>query len=132
MSDELPPCIHRGKRDDTGHVECRCDRLVPLPPLRGSIARPITVCLHPCPYAQVPNRNAIHVPPPPPTDWTACDHRGHETRTAKCRTCGNRDEIVSVFACSIYGECTIHMRDIKREDGTGRVAVCAGCEEFTG
>lgn len=123
----LTPCIHR-KRELSGRVECCSNRLVPLPPAGGSIIRPMSACLSPCPYTDVPN---IDVLPRQDTDWSQCSHRGEQLRTAKCRTCGNRNEQVPIYRCAVYGECSIHMRDIKKADSIERVGVCAGCERFT-
>ena len=56
-------------------------------------------------------------------DWTACVHRGEQTRTVGCATCGGAVAI-KVFACSEFGECTIAKK-------IGNLAVCQGCASYS-
>lgn len=46
-----------------------------------------------------------------PADPFACPHRGEPVgKKSDCRTCGGRTKL-KVFACSLYGECTIGPTD---------------------
>lgn len=116
----LPACIHRGKETAPGYVECRCDRLVPLPPHGKSIARSIEACLSPCPYRERENRN--EPPTKPPQKEQPCIHLGPVLFQVDCNTCPRETIKVDVRACQLHGACT--RRDVR----TGYRG-CSGCPD---
>lgn len=53
----------------------------------------------------------------------ACLHRGAQVRTVKCELCSKKNETAAVFACDVYGECTLRRYKSGKSERT-----CLGCE----
>lgn len=62
---------------------------------------------------------------PLPAHLVACAHRGEKVREVPCLLCGERDQIVPVFACAVHGECTLRHSGRPRQ----KLANCLGCRE---
>lgn len=58
-----------------------------------------------------------------------CIKRGLEVRATLCKTCGGRDQKVTVYGCAVYGECSIHAHGLRRIDESGKLAVCIACKD---
>lgn len=55
----------------------------------------------------------------------ACVHRGQEMRLEKCPTCKGGSTMAKIFACDLYGECTLFRKPISG------VAGCTSCQDRT-
>lgn len=84
--------------------------------------------------AAKPSAEAKPTPPKPierPTPETIpCLCRGEVLRQEGCG-CSEKSRKVNVYACSVYGECTVESpgRVLRKKDKSGRVAVCLGCDK---
>ena len=52
-----------------------------------------------------------------------CVHRGGKIGERVCESCGQRGQVVDVFECAIFSECTLR----KWKTGTQGEAVCITC-----
>ena len=63
---------------------------------------------------------------PPTNDELSCLHRGPLLRNERCRLCGDRERLESVFACELHGECSLQRF---RAGNRSAPNVCATCAD---
>lgn len=75
---------------------------------------------------RMPRPELVHRPCPAANDEDLpCRHRGAESRRERCRLCGDRERLESVFACALHGECTRR----KWKVGGAAPRVCLTCDD---